>query len=56
MINRERKGCRLCEAIQEISTELSNMRRNIYLVKLRDEDELKEKRRKSKMKKKKRIS
>ena len=32
------------------------MRRNINLVKLRDEDELKEKRRKSKMKKKKRIS
>ena len=56
MINRGWKGCPLCEAIKEISIELINMRRNINLVKLRDEDELKEKRRKSKMKKKKRIS
>ena len=58
MINpgRRAKGCPLCEALKEISTELSNMRRNINLVKIRDEDELKEKRRKIKMKKKKRIS
>ena len=55
------KGCPLCEIEErkEVNiehTELINMRRNIYLVKLRDEDKLREKRRRSKLKKKKRIS
>ena len=60
MINqaRRRKGCSLCEreVRKEATTEIINMRRNIYLVKLRDEDKLREKRRKGKTKKKKRIS
>ena len=60
MINQamRRKGCPLCEreARKEATTELINMRRNLYLVKLRDEDKLREKRRKGKTKKKKRIS
>ena len=60
MINqaRRRKGCPLCEreVRKEATTEIINMRRNIYLVKLRDEDKLREKRRKGKLKKKKRIS
>jgi hypothetical protein len=63
MINRarRRKGCPLCEIevgkeVNTEHTELINMRRNMNLVKLRDEDKLREKRRKSKLKKRKRIS
>ena len=63
MINQARrwKGCPLCEieAMKEVNTEhteLINMRRNINLVKLRDIDKLREKRRRSKLKTKKRIS
>ena len=56
MINRarRRKGCPLCELevrkeLNTENTELINMRRNIYLVKLRDEDKLQEKRKESKL-------
>ena len=63
MINlaRQRKGCPICERevrkeVNTEHTELINMRRNIYLVELRDEDKLGEERWKSKMKTKKRIS
>ena len=62
MINRarRRKGCPLCEQearkveVTSEDTELINMRRNMNLVKLRDEDKLQP--RKSKLNKKKRIS
>ena len=63
MINRtrRRKGCHLCELevkkeVNTEHTELINMMRNMNLVKLRDEDTLREKIKGSKLGKKKSIS
>ena len=63
MINRarRRKGCPLCELevkkeVNTEHTELINMMRNMNLVKLRDEDKLREKIKGSKLAKTKRIS
>ena len=64
MINRarRRKGCPLCEREvrkEEVNTqhkEMINMMKNLNLVQLRDEGKLRENRRNSKLKNKKRIS